>query len=51
MLKEIPREDVLKLKGETHCRWFRDDYFDLFVWSNEFDFVCKKIEAYHENMG
>lgn len=32
MLQEIPRDRVKQLKGEDNCRWFRDDYFDLFVW-------------------
>jgi len=35
MFKEIAPEDVLKLKGEKNCRWFRDGYFDLFVWYDE----------------
>jgi hypothetical protein len=35
MFKEIPENDVLKLKGEKNCRWFRDGYFDLFVWHDE----------------
>lgn len=37
MLQEIPPERVRELKGEDRCRWFRDDYFDLFVWFGESD--------------
>ena len=47
MLKEIPKEIVIKNKGEYNCRWFRDDYFDLFVWHDGF---CKiiSIQLYYD---
>lgn len=35
MLREISKEDMALLHKDSDCRWFRDDYFDLFVWENE----------------
>ncbi len=31
------RTDVRQNPGESHRRWFSDDYFDLIVWFNESD--------------
>lgn len=36
MLKEVPKEIVLQKKGESNLRWFRDNYFDLFIWYDDF---------------
>ncbi len=33
MLKEIPKEKLARLNKDENCRWFRDDYFDLFLWN------------------
>lgn len=33
MLVEV--ESVKQQPGEDFCRWFRDEYFDLYVWSNQ----------------
>lgn len=32
MLVEV--EAVKQQPGEDFCRWFRDEYFDLYVWTN-----------------
>ena len=31
------RADIRQNSGESHRRWFSDDYFDLIVWFNESD--------------
>jgi hypothetical protein len=50
MLKEIPREIVEAKKGEKDCRWFRDDYFDLFVWTGE-DGIIASFHLYYDIYG
>ncbi len=35
MLKEIPKAKLKKLHKEENSRWFRDDYFDLFLWEDD----------------
>ena len=35
MLKEIPKEKLKKLHKDENSRWFRDDFFDLFLWEDD----------------
>ncbi len=35
MLKELPIEKLKKLNRDENSRWFRDDYFDLFLWEDD----------------
>jgi len=34
VLKEIPKEKLKKLNRDENSRWFRDDFFDLFLWED-----------------